>query len=504
MFRVSSENLNLWQLVNKLKKIEDGQVELILSQNSPLLENLLAFKIIKQVFLDLKKEITFSFEDKNFSYLDSALNPAAKIGLSVLKQEKTTQSPVDLEENSSAESTPGRKFPWTAIKFRFNLKYSLLLPLILLLIFGGISSYYYYVPKTQVSLVVDSESLARAFEVTASASSSSVLASGVIIPAIEISAAEKKNEATASSGKKDLGDKALGTVTVYNKTGTALNLPTGTILSKARVDGDDLRFLTKATATIPARTVNNLTVSGYDPGTVTVDVAAESFGEDYNLPAGSTFNVGNKLTNEFIADNAAPFSGGTKRQATVVVLSDQKNLLESLTKKLKDELKSTLLAKLISGQNVDENSIVYEVESKNFDHNVGEEVANLGLTLEIKASAVAFSQSDLKAAVYNKLLSYIPDDYQLFGDSQDVEIIETKFQGKVLKILARGKGFIVPKIDVEEVKRKLLGKSLAFGEDYLKSLPNLSSFKIANPLKIGPFSFLPFRPNSLSVEVARR
>lgn len=512
MVRISSEDSNLWQLISKIKKIDDNQIELVFSQNSPLLENFLAFKIIKGLSETLGKEIIFNFEDRNFSYLEPLLNAAQ-----VLKTASIIP-PLKINASDSVEEVvpenQKKDFSWRKIFskwpkpiFKFNSRLTIFLTglfFLLILVFVSIFSYYYFVPKTQVSLVVESEPLVRTFEVTAVASASSNLAQDLIIPAIEISTGAKKSQATASSGKKDVGDKALGSATIYNKTSAAVTLAAGTVLGKARINGDDLRFLTRAETTAPARTVNSLTVSGYDPGTVAVDVVAEKFGEDYNLPSGSTFTLANKSTNDFIADNANAFSGGSHHQAIVVAGTDQKTLLENLTSDLKDQLKTTLLAKLISGQNFDENSINFETKSKAFDHGVGEEADRLSLTLEMNASVLAFSQDELKKSVYGKLLTFIPDGYQLFGQSQEAEVLESKLVGRTLKISVRGKGFIVPKIDADAVKRQILGKSLAFAEDYLASLPNLASHKISQPLKLGPFSFLPFRVGALTVEVVRK
>ena len=511
MFRTNSDTASLWQLVKKIKNIEEPDVELVVSENCPLLENLLAFKLLVTEAASLGKTLLFKFEDKNFAFLSAALNPPQEVPQE--KEEKPSVPAAPTYKMSAPEILPEKNSGKTALKlpkfsFNFKPKMSLGLPLgilVLFLILAGLAaSYAYYIPKSLVSLTVDSEPLVRAIDVTASATASAGVGNAVVIPALEISTTSKRSESTSSSGKKDVGDKATGTVTIYNKTQASANLPASTFIIHGRVVGDDLRFLTKTAVTVPARTPNPLTVSGYDPGTASVDIAAENFGEEYNLASGDTFPVGSRSTNDFIAQNSGNFTGGTKRQAVVVTASDQKNLLDVLTVSLKDELKSTLLAKLVSGQNIDENSVSYKVTSKSFDHGVGEEASQLGLTLEMDASVMAFSQDELKNAVYGKLLTFVPDGYQLYGREQDVEVIEAKASGKVLKISARGKGFIVPKVDTEDVKRKILGKDTKYAESYLGSLSNISSYKIETPMKFGPFSLLPYRPQNLNVEVARR
>lgn len=511
---MNSDTAGLWQLVKKIRSLSDSEVELLVTENCPLLENLLAFELLKKQAEILGKNLTFKFEDRNFSFLTAALNPPSPAAAPV---PKTPAAPAPAEGAVSAAILPeksSRSFAltWPKLSFNFNFKprLSWIIPavaLVSLLALGGATyAYVYFIPQSRVVLTVDSEPLVRAIDVTASATASAGLADAVIIPALEILASAKKSESTASSGRKDVGDKATGSVTIYNKTGSSVSLPAGTILTSNRgqVLGVTLKFVANAAVTVPARVANPLTVSGYDPGTVNADVTAQTFGDEYNLAAGDTFPVAGHETTDLIAQNTSNFTGGTRRQAVVVVAADQKNLLDSLTAKLKDELKSTLLSKLVSGQNIDENSVTYKVNSKSFDHGVGEEASQLSLALEMEASSMAFSQDELNNAVYGKLLTFVPDGYQLFGKEQGVEVLEAKASGKILKISARGKGFIVPKVSEEDVKRQIAGKSIKEAEAFLKGLSGVSSFKIENPVNLGPFSFLPVRPQNLKVEVVRR
>lgn len=515
MVRINSDTAGLWVLVKKLRSLEENEVELLVTENCPLLENLLSFELLKSQAESLGKKLIFKFEDRNFSYLNEVLNPRPAPLSNPESPRPVLESPAPVINPSAIlpeKPSRGVKLQLPNLSFRFNFKPRLFwvvpaLILVFLLALGGLTlAYFYTIPQSRIALTVDSEPLVRAIDVTASATASAGLSDSVVIPALEILAVAKKSESTPSSGRKDVGDKATGSVTIYNKTGSSVSLPSGTILTSNRgqVLGVVLKFVTNAAVTVPARVANPLSVSGYDPGTVNADVTAQTFGDEYNLASGDTFPVAGHETTDLIAQNTSNFSGGTRRQAVVVVAADQKNLLDSLTAKLKDELKSTLLSKLVSGQNIDESSVTYKVNSKSFDHGVGEEASQLSLALEMEASSMAFSRDELNNAVYGKLLTFVPDGYQLFGKEQGVEVLEAKASGKILKISTRGKGFIVPKVSEEDVKRQIAGKSLKEAKEFLSSLAGVSSYKIENPVSFGPFSFLPFKPQNLKVEVVRR
>lgn len=492
MQRVSSESLSLWAILQKIKSLEDREVEVVFSAVSPLLENLLGLKVLKEAVERTGKKLTFLFEDRNFAYLSPFFNEAAIKGATAVEV-----SPA-VEEKSLAKD----RFRFPGINLKFNRRFLLLLVPIFLVVASILSLYYLATAKVVVYL--DSEPLAKNLEVLAQPGQKNPAPEPPTIPASEISLSLTKSESSPSSGQKKIGEKATGKVTIYNKTTLAVNFPAGAILTKARINGDDLRFLTKAAVTVPARTDEAKAVSGYLPGTVEVDVGAESFGSDYNLPANSDFTLVAKPTSDFVAQNLGDFSGGSERQITVVTGEDQRKLLEATSLSLKDELKKSILTKVVSGQVADEASVSFDLVSKTFDKGVGEETDRLTLNLEIRAKALAFWQSDLKSLTASLLTSFVPEGYELFGSDQEIEIIKTEVSGTHLKILTRAKGFIVPKIDPDEIKRKILGKDVAFVSAYLNSLSKISSHSLQRTPDFSFFPFLPFRAKNLKIEIIRK
>lgn len=492
MQRVSSESLSLWAILQKIKSLEDQEVEVVFSAVSPLLENLLGLKVLKEAVERSGKKITFLFEDRNFLYLSPFLNRA------LVKDEIGSEILPPPEEESLASPTVSRP------GFRLKFDRRLLLFFVPVFLIGVSALSLYYLVTAKVTIYLDSESLAKNLEVLAQPGEKSLSREPPSIPASEITMSLAKSESSPSSGRKKVGEKATGKVTIYNKTTLVVNLPVGTILTKARINGDDLRFLTKVAVTVPARVNDAQAVSGYLPGTAEVDVTAESFGSDYNLTANSNFTLAGKPTSDFVAQNLGDLGGGSERQLTVVTSDDQRKLLETTAASLKDELKKSILAKVVSGQAADEESISFELVGKSFDKGVGEEADRLTLNLEVKAKALTFWQSDLKSLAARLLTSFVPEGYELFGSDQEVEIVKTEVSLPRLKILARAKGFIVPKIDPDEIKRKILGKGVDPARSYLNSLNKISSYSLQRTPDLSFFAFLPFRAKNLKIEVIRK
>lgn len=509
MQRVSSESLSLWALFQKIKSLEEGEVELIMSSVSPLLENLLALKILRDESLSFGKKITFLFEDQGFADLALLLNgsPSGVLASAapVSAVEPTAGGPLAKELVSKSGLGSILRFPvlsWPRPKFKINRAlFFLLVPLFIFL--GGILALY-FLSQVKISLFLNSESLSKTIDVLALPSADAVSENPPTIPALEISTSLQKSESSPSSGKKEVGEKATGSLTLYNKTASSVNFPAGTVLAKGRVNGDDLRFLTKEKVEVPARTADATAVSGYQPGTAGVNVLAEKLGDEYNLLAGETFNVGAKPTSDFIAQNTADLTGGSRRQVVVVTLEDQRKLYDQVLAFLKEELRKNALAKVVAGQVLDEESVTFETVVKSFDHGVGDEADRLTLSLEVRAKALSFLKSDLDSLSVRLLSSFVPDGYELFGGEQTVEISQTQsIEGK-LKILARAKGFIVPKVDGLEITRKLTGQNVSFAKNYLGGLTKISSYSLERWPDFTFFPFLPFRGQNLKVEIIRK
>ncbi|MCL5003809.1 MAG: baseplate J/gp47 family protein [Patescibacteria group bacterium] len=499
MYRISSESDGLWQTIERIKKVEDTEIELVVSGSSPLLENLLAFKILKARAGQLGKNLRFLFDDSNYAYLEELLNGGQ------------VRSPVDssnLPHTVSAEKFRLFGFLSSLPRPHFNFRRlsfgpTLLLLLVIILITAGAVFVFYFSPHAKVTLTVDSEPLVKVIDIEASPNITTVTKDPPSVPAFEITAEAKQSESTPSSGQKEIGNKAVGRVTIYNKTTADVTFPAGTTVSKSQINADNLNFITKSDVTVPARTADPAAQSGYDPGTAGVDVVAGSLGDEYNVSSGSIFSVGTKATSDFVASNQDSFGGGSRQEVKVVTATDAAGLLNSLETALQSGLKKTLLDKVISGQTINEDSINYEVVSKNYDKNPGDQADSLTLNLDLKASVLAFSQNDLNSLVGQLLSNYVPDGYELFGKDQNVQVQSSQYAGGVLTVTARGTGFVVPKIDQNEIKRELISQRVSRANEILTSLGKISSYSLSRSgLNLLPF--MPFRAKNLEVVVIRK
>ena len=149
------------------------------------------------------------------------------------------------------------------------------------------------------------------------------------------------------TGKKEVGEKAVGTVSFENSEGTPASIPAGTQV----VTSSGLAFTSNSAVTVPKATLTFGNECGADhlcPGTATVGITAISGGSKYN---GATGSVSGSFDGASGALTGAT-SGGTDKTVTVVSQSDVDTAKEKLqsqdSNKIKTELKKQFDASVVA------------------------------------------------------------------------------------------------------------------------------------------------------------
>jgi hypothetical protein len=168
------------------------------------------------------------------------------------------------------------------------------------------------------------------------------------IPYETVSVESGTKEEVVLSEKVEKREKATGSITIYN----AYNTGGQPLVAQTRFESKDGRIyrLNKAVTVPGYTTIDNKKV----PGSITVSVTADGYGETYNIPASSFFIPGFKGSAQFdsmYATSSAPLSGGldgtyytTKENATGGSAETTKSLL---TEKLVEMVKKQVPAEYV-------------------------------------------------------------------------------------------------------------------------------------------------------------
>ena len=269
----------------------------------------------------------------------------------------------------------------------------------------------------------------------------------------------KKTNSTSfqATGKKQVGEKASGTVTIQNcSSRNSINIPAGTAVST-----DGLNFMTASSVRVPGGS-SSTDFGGCDrPGTASVAVSAQEIGDQYNISSGNTFTVADQPSNVLAVNNSG-FSGGSKKDITVVSANDVQNAQKQLVQQDQNAAKRDLTKEF------DKKRVVIISESFNANQAepsvspaVDNEATTAQLTIETTYTLLALKRSDISSVldkVMAEELKEVKEKNQQVYDNGKDDIKLTKFDPAGSLVL-QGTGYIGPKIDKEALKKKITGKN---------------------------------------------
>jgi len=357
--------------------------------------------------------------------------------------------------------------------------------LFLVVVFVVLGLLYWYLPRASITLFVEPQSLEKDFLVSLDTSLKSPNREKLLLPAQEIETTVSGEKTKGTTGTKLIGEKAKGEVSIYNRTDQ-----TRTFAQGVEIYGpNDLVFTLDEEVSVASES------SGSDytkiPGKAVVSVTAEEFGSEGNLASGSEFSIANYARADFIASNESSFSGGTSREIQAVSEEDQDDLLAELKEELKEKGISQLDDELGSGDRLIEESLELKILKENFLEEVDQETDQLSLEVELKITALVFSENDFEDLIKEEIMASVPTEFDYDSSQKETNFELEDVEDDVYTFKVQFKADLKPKFNLEEIKNNLVGKKPAIGKTYLSNLSHVVSFeaKITPRLPAGLVTF---------------
>jgi len=298
---------------------------------------------------------------------------------------------------------------------------------------------------------------------------------------------------TKATGKKDTGTAAKGSVTVCSRFTGDKVLNSGTVITSS----NNLSFTTDNSAKVASASAD----ASADCTKATISVTAKALGKEYNLPSGTKFTVGDNSSSDIIAKNDNPFTGGTKKEVTVISKDDltkaQTNLIKSLQGKALDDLRK----KIASDKVLLPELINAKVEDSSANKKVGDEAAALSLKGTVSYDGVVYAKSDLISFARALFKDKLSSDQTINDKSVSVNVENIKNTNNELIADLNFKVAFLPKIENKTLASKLSGMKINEAVDYLSELPQIADVKINISPNI-PFlsKFLPRSSGNINIE----
>ncbi len=289
---------------------------------------------------------------------------------------------------------------------------------------------------------------------------------------------ETKKTATVdftATGKKEVGEKATGTVKLSKLTATPVEVPAGTKLTSS----SGLVFVTSAGVTIPA---SEPCFPSFCAKSVNVDVAAVEGGSKYNAATGNLSGAPEGAGASF----TGPTSGGTDKTVTVVSQADFDKAKEQLQSQKSDEVKAELLKQFDATTVVIQESYKVTPGNPTSTPAIDQEATTAKLSAETTYRIVGIARSDLRAIydAYTKTQITGQANQKIYASGDEsssfarFEEVEGGFSVKATAAAQVG-----PNIDEKSLAAQLTGKRAGEIQQMIEVVPGVEDVNV----KFSPF-----------------
>jgi hypothetical protein len=486
--------------IDRLKRLKSPEVALVVPKESPLLQSLTGLKRLAAESRVLQKQVRLVTDDRTGRSLAEQAGLETLASLDPAGSPRLTRVPIDVIRPPAPKPepkapTPARSTPYEAPEpvrrpvpsspakpGRFR-RFGITLPTWLKRgrtpwIAGGVllllllPLFLFVLPSATIHLTpkADPLQLERDVIVDASATEVKVEEASVIIPGKAGERTEEGSTTAAATGKKDVGERARGTVTVKNcEDSSSHNLPAGSTLRSA-----GLSFTTNNAVTLPAAVVVGGVVTC---GEAQVGITAAAAGANYNL-SNATFTV--PLSGNYSATGST--SGGSTRQVTVVSQGDVDSAKTKLTEELTERAKRELARALGDGVRLPKEALQVSAVSATPSPAVGAEAANFTLQLTLQVKALGFNEEDLRKALVEAAKPELGDDREVMVEEDqeaELEVRSSDLAAGTINMHASLEAFSARRYVPGEVAGAIKGKTVKQAEEYFREEDAISEVKVS-------------------------
>lgn len=356
--------------------------------------------------------------------------------------------------------------------FAFFRSRGFLIVLTSLLLVGGLvlGAYYFSVIRVRVRIYVSAKEVSSEKIFTGDENIKEIKFEDGKIPVKKESIEKERSTTVKATGVGYKGEKAKGKVRIGPGSGCTEDkvvIAAGKVLQSSK----GLTF----------KLDQEVTVNCADVTASEGSVTATEFGEEYNLASGDSFSIQGYSSQQLWGKNVTALSGGSKKEYTVLTQQDVNNGIESLKKTSFEEGKSALNDKSGSTWEIIPDSISSSVVdgSVKTSVSVGQEGSDVDLSLKTTTTARYYMKEGLDKGV-EALLTKEAKDKDLFskgdnlelslGDGIEKSITVVQNDDKGIKVKLVAKASVKPKVDKEDIVKKLRDMKWDQGNEYLKSL----------------------------------
>jgi hypothetical protein len=398
--------------------------------------------------------------------------------------EVTDQKDTEDEKKPKDKKTKNRKLVVPNFD-KFRLK--LILGVVLLIVFiGGWFLANVVLPKATITIKTDTSQVntSVAFEAVASLKEPNIETGQ--LPAIKKELKKSSVEKVPTTGKRDDGSKATGTMTLTNciKDDNQYTVPAGTIFS-----GGGLNYVTTTSVTLPVATYQGSTCkSGTSGDSKQVNVTAEAGGSKYNLSARSYSSPAQFVTGQgAVLASGSDMSGGTTKLISIVAQADidaaKQQALDKLSQAASQDLRKQFSGEQMVGL---ETSLENQPPTTTSNPELNKEATEVEVTVNVTFAMFGVKRDQVTQLIEKEVKKKIDTSKQTVQntglDQADIRITDKPAAG-VYRVSLQTTVTAGPQLDTEGIKKEVAGKKRSQTQELIAARPGITDVKI----KYSPF-----------------
>lgn len=328
-------------------------------------------------------------------------------------------------------------------------------------------------PKAKVVLRGETNDAQLAFDIIADTAATELNEETKVVPAKLKEIKKTESEKLPTTGQKDKGNKASGTVTLRNCSDNKVTIPAGTGVSSG-----DFTFITQAPASMDEGDFTSGGNCKSSSPTKEVSVIAQQAGDRYNVSS-RTYSVAGFPG---VSGTGSAMTGGTSQLVKVVSAIDVENAKQKLASKqtgVTEEIKAGLEAEGYIGL-----PETFEAKTPSYTPApaIDAEATEVVVTAETTYSMLGLRYDDLKKLVEKEA------DSEDSIDTTQQKILSDGLKSAVYQLGAKKntrtninvqtKVVAGPEIDEEAIKKEIMGKKRGEAEQLLKERPGIKEARV--------------------------
>lgn len=361
----------------------------------------------------------------------------------------------------------------------------------IILIFIALFSIEYFFHKANLNIMFPSKQLSKTLDLQMTLGEVSDDSFKINQETMTADLSEKKE----TTGKREVGEKARGEVTIYNFGDRDRLFNKGTAL-----ETNGIKFvLSEDVKVASASEAGGNLVSGKGKA----KVEAVNFGTEGNIDKNQKFKVAELTEPSYARNDTAAFTGGTKKQVKTVAKQDIENLKALILKKAKEQAIEKLRAESKTGEELLDDLTVTELDKIELSKETGEEADQLTLTATANTNYYTYSPTEVRSFLQKSFQGEVSSGFKLNEDKITFELNDAEIDEDEISVNVVAKTKLMKDIVNGDIAGKIAGKKKNDIEQILKKDFQASGYEIRINSPIFFFeNWLPFFKKNISLTIS--